>query len=282
MIRFEQLVVRYGALAAVDGLDLRVPAGSLFGLLGPNGAGKTTALACVAGLRVPTAGAVFVDGVDVRARPAEARRRVGLVPQRLALYPTLTVAQNLRFFGGVHGLAGARLRDRVAWGLALAQLDERADARVETLSGGMARRLNLACALLHDPPLVLCDEPTTGVDPQSRNHLFDTLRALHAEGRTLVYTTHYMEEVQALCDEVAIVDRGRLVVHDRLDALLRSTASARFRIEVARGDGASAGEADVRAALGAAGLRLDAVTPAERTLEEVFLDLTGRALRDEA
>lgn len=281
MIRFEQLVVRYGSLAAVDGLDLRVPAGSLFGLLGPNGAGKTTALSCVAGLRTPTAGAVFVDGVDVQARPAEARRRVGLVPQRLALYPTLTVAQNLRFFGGVHGLADARLHDRVAWGLALAQLDDRAGARVETLSGGMARRLNLACALLHDPPLVLCDEPTTGVDPQSRNHLFDTLRALHAEGRTIVYTTHYMEEVQALCSEVAIVDHGRLVVHDRLDALLRATAAARFEVDVTDAGGGPARSDDVRAALGAAGLQVGAVTQAERTLEEVFLELTGRALRDE-
>lgn len=276
MIRIEGLRVRFGDFTAVDGLDLEVPEGSLFGLLGPNGAGKTTTISCLAGLRRPTAGAITLGGHDVIAHPAEARRQVGLVPQRLALYPTLTVRQNLEFFGGIQGLKGRARRDRRDWALALAQLDSKADARVDTLSGGMKRRLNLACGLLHDPPVIICDEPTTGVDPQSRNHLFETIRALHAEGRTVIYTTHYMEEVEALCDQVAIVDRGRLVAHDQLAALLgRRGDPHQFSVTVRGGDVAA-----IRAAL--APLGVDTVEPVARTLEQVFLELTGHRLRDEA
>ncbi|MCB9547332.1 MAG: ABC transporter ATP-binding protein [Myxococcales bacterium] len=275
MIAIEGLVVRYGALEAVAGLDLAVPRGCLFGLLGPNGAGKTTTIACLAGLRAPDAGVVRVDGVAVGDDPAAVRRRVGLVPQHLALYPALTVRQNLSFFGQMHGIAGAALRDRVDFGLALAQLEARADARVSALSGGMARRLNLACGLLHDPPLLILDEPTTGVDAQSRNHIFETVRRLHAEGRTIIYTTHYMEEVEALCEQVAIMDRGRLLASDRLAGLLGGDGTG-FTLE-------AAGPVDadrVQAALAAAGI--DArVTPARQTLEQVFLGLTGRGLRDE-
>lgn len=240
MLSVSGLTVRFGDLTAVDALALEVPEGAVYGLLGPNGAGKTTTISCVAGLRTPDAGRVLVDGVDVRANRAEAQRRLGVVPQALALYETLRVVDNLRFFGALYGLRGRALEDRVGWGLALAQLDEKAMARVETLSGGMKRRLNLACALLHDPRLVVCDEPTTGVDPQSRNHIFETLRALVEEGRTLVYTTHYMEEVEALCSRVAIVDQGKVIADDALDALVA--------------DG--------------------------QTLEGVFLELTGRGLRD--
>ncbi len=240
MLSISGLTVRFGDLTAVDDLSLEVPEGSIYGLLGPNGAGKTTTISCLAGLREPDAGQITIDGIDVLKNRTEAQRRLGVVPQMLAIYDALKVVDNLRFFGALYGLGGRALKDRVAWGLALAQLDEKADARVETLSGGMKRRLNMACSLLHDPKLVVCDEPTTGVDPQSRNHIFETLRALVAEGRTLVFTTHYMEEVEALCSRVAIVDHGRIIADDALDTLVS--------------DG--------------------------QTLEGVFLELTGRALRD--
>ena len=277
MIHIEGLLVRYGELTAVGGLDLDVPSGCLFGLLGPNGAGKTSTLSCVAGLRTPTSGSVTVAGVDVAKEPLAARRHLGLVPQSLALYPSLTVLQNLRFFGGLFGLSGKALHSRVEWGLRLAQLEGRHATIVDTLSGGMKRRLNLACALLHDPPVILCDEPTTGVDPQSRNHIFETLRELHANGRTIIYTTHYMEEVEALCSRVAIIDHGAIIANDSIDSLLRVKGPARrFSLELAQG----ADLAALREQLDRAGLAVDSVSAVSRGLEDVFLELTGRELRD--
>lgn len=277
MIEISGLVVEYGTLRAVDDLTLRIPEGSLYGLLGPNGAGKSTTIACIAGLRAPTAGRLIVDGVDVVAEPRAVRSRLGVVPQGLALYPSLSARKNLQIFGGLMGVKGAQLADRVAWGLDLAQLNDRASAPVGTLSGGMKRRLNLAAALLHDPPIIICDEPTTGVDPQSRNHLFETIRALHAEGRTVIYTTHYMEEVEALCTRVAIMDRGRLIADDALSAMLDPAGQGVMSVQLA----APHTPAEVRAALQAAGIEPQAVAHAPRSLETVFLELTGRALRDE-
>jgi ABC-2 type transport system ATP-binding protein len=269
--------VAYGPNVAVRGLSLEVREGELLGLLGPNGAGKSSTLSCVAGLIAPTSGSVEIAGIDAVAHPRAARAKLGVVPQALALYEGLTVRQNLRLFGALFGLSGRALRARVDWGLALSQLEANADARAATLSGGMKRRLNIACALLHDPPLVLCDEPTTGVDPQSRNHIFETLRALHAAGKTLVYTTHYMEEVVALCKRVAIIDRGSLVALDDLNALLtRGGGPRELRVRAAE----ACSQARVKAALASAGI--DAVVePVERSLEDVFLELTGRALRDD-
>jgi ABC-2 type transport system ATP-binding protein len=276
-IFIDALEVRYGATRAVDGLTLRVPDGALFGLLGPNGAGKTTTLACLVGLRRPDAGGVRVGDVDVVADPRGARAQIGFVPQQLALYPDLSVLHNLRIAAGLQGLRGARLRDRAAWGLALARLEGHASQRVAALSGGMQRRLNMACALVHDPPLVVCDEPTTGVDPQSRHHLFETLRRLHREGRTILYTTHYMEEVEALCDAVAVVDHGRVVAEGTLAHLLAPASGTQVqRVTLPVGVPAAA----VAAALAAAGLDVGEVAPAPRSLEDVFLELTGHSLRD--
>lgn len=278
-VEIQGLTVRYGDLCAVDALDLKVARGTLFGLLGPNGAGKTTTLSCVAGLRIPTAGQVRVQGIDVVADPLGARAHIGFVPQHLALYPQLSVRKNINIFGGLHGLSGSALRDRCAWAMALAQLDGRAEAKVGSLSGGMQRRLNLACSLLHDPAVVICDEPTTGVDAQSRNHLFDTIRALHAEGRTVIYTTHYMQEVEALCERVAIIDRGRVVAQNTLAALLAAPPRAEGGGRTWRVT-ADADAAAIEAAL--AGLGGAKVTEEPRTLEQVFLELTGHALRDGA
>ncbi|RMG18820.1 MAG: ABC transporter ATP-binding protein [Deltaproteobacteria bacterium] len=277
MIEISQLEVHFGQVHAVDGLSLRIPTGSFYGLLGPNGAGKTTTLHCLAGLRRPDGGTIRAEGVDAVAEPRRLRRLLGLAPQHLALYPTLSVEENLRIFGGLAGLSGRRLTERVNAGLALASLESRRNHRVETLSGGMKRRLNLACAMLHDPRILICDEPTTGVDPQSRNHIFETLRALRDAGRTIVYTTHHLEEVEALCDRVAIVDHGRLVAEGELPALLEPAKGIRsYEIELAEPTPAEA----VRAALADGRLAVTSVRPAERSLEDLFLELTGRALRD--
>jgi ABC-2 type transport system ATP-binding protein len=277
MIEISGLVVEFGAFRAVDALSLQVPEGSLYGLLGPNGAGKSTTINCIAGLLSPTAGQIRLDGLDPQSVPQDVRARLGVVPQRLALYTTLSVRRNLQIFGGLMGLRGARLADRVDWGLALSQLADRADAKVGTLSGGMQRRLNLAAALLHDPPVIICDEPTTGVDPQSRNHLFETIRQLHADGRTVIYTTHYMEEVEALCERVAILDHGRCIAEDRLDALLEAGDAADLSLRLVD----PAMRDRVAEVLAHAGIDAQ-VTARARSLETVFLELTGRALRDEA
>lgn len=278
-IQIEDLRVQYGGQTAVDGLWLTIPEGSMFGLLGPNGAGKSSTIRCIATTQLPHSGTIRVGGYDVSRAPEEVRRLLGVVPQGLAIYESLTVLQNLRLFGGLYGLAAAALTRRVEWGLELSQLGPHREKVVGTLSGGMKRRLNLAVALLHDPKILIFDEPTTGVDPQSRNHIFDTVRALHREGRTVVYTTHYMEEVEALCDRVAIVDHGRLVACDSLTDLLARAAPRALRVAL---DGpVGAGDATtVRAAMVAAGIDPASVSAEGQSLEQVFLGLTGHALRD--
>lgn len=278
MIQIEDLVLRYpgSSQPAVDGLSLRVPPGAMVGFLGPNGAGKSTTIHCLAGLLVPTSGRVRIAGVDMTQAPRAARAHLGFVPQSLALYDALTVAQNLKTAGALSGLGGAKLRERVGWGLALSQLEAQAESRVATLSGGMKRRLNLACSLLHDPPVILCDEPTTGVDAQSRNHLFETIRALNREGKTVLYTTHYMEEVESLCSDVAIIDAGKIIVDGPLAELLSQSEPSSLTITIA----STASEDQIRRRLAEAGLTISGVVAQQRSLEELFLTLTGRALRD--
>lgn len=277
-IEIRDLSVRYGEHAAVSGLSLSVPTGSMFGLLGPNGAGKSSTIRCIATIQRPQGGSIVVGGLDVAARPDEVRRLLGVVPQGLALYEGLRVGENLRIFGALYGLRGARLAERVEWGLDLAQLGPHRHKRAGELSGGMKRRLNIAAALLHDPQILIFDEPTTGVDPQSRNHIFETIRALHAGGRTVVYTTHYMEEATALCDRVAIIDHGRVIACDALDVLLARAAPRAFRLALATPHEAEA----LRERLVAAGLPLEDLRPEGQSLEAVFLQVTGRALRDGA
>jgi ABC-2 type transport system ATP-binding protein len=239
----------FGDIVAVDGVTFEIARGETFGLLGPNGAGKTTTINLVLGTLRPDAGTVAVDGEQDPARHA-VRMRLGTAPQAIALYADLSAEENLRFFGSLYGLAGARLRERVEWALEFSGLAPRRRQRVGGYSGGMQRRLNLVSGLLHDPPVILLDEPTAGVDPQSRNHIFENIEALKREGRTVIYTTHYMEEAQRLCDRVGIIDRGRLLAVDTVEALIER-----------HGGGA--------------------VTRVERgNLETAFLRLTGHALRD--
>jgi len=245
ILEVEGLVYAYGERRAVDGVDFSIARGEVFGFLGPNGAGKTTTLACVSGLLSSFTGEIrFAGRAFTPGRRAEDRRRLGVVPQEIALYSELTGRENLELFGRLYGLEGLELSTAVERGLELAGLEQRAGDRVSTYSGGMKRRLNVVAGDLHRPELLLLDEPTVGVDPQSRNHIFESLFALRDQGRTLVYTTHYMEEAQRLCDRIAILHEGRILAVGTREELA----------EVAGIPGAD--------------------------LEQVFLQLTGRRLRD--
>jgi len=286
----------YGAIKAVDGLSFRVARGESFGLLGPNGAGKTTTIGMIVGALRPDAGRVTVDGESDPTRPA-IRRRIGVAPQALALYQDLTAEENLAFFGTLYGLAGPRLKERVEWALEFSGLTDRRTSRVAGYSGGMQRRLNLVCGLLHDPPVILLDEPTVGVDPQSRNAIFDSIERLKRDGRTILYTTHYMEEAERLCDRVAIIDHGAILAIDTVGALLQQhggapTVEIEFPARPASlddGGGTWEGsrwriqtERPVEALQRAMGTAepFSHVSIERATLEDVFLHLTGRSLRD--
>lgn len=280
MIRIDSVRKQFGSAVALDGLSLDVRAGEVFGLLGPNGAGKSTTMALLTGLQAPDAGSVSVLGGD--PRDASLRARIGLAPQSLALYANLSGRENLEFFARMFGLRGARLTQRVDAALDFAQLADRQQDHAGGYSGGMQRRLNLAAAVVHEPELVLLDEPTAGVDPQSRNALFENVLALKAAGRTIVYTTHYMEEVERLCDRVAIVDRGRVLAIDTVPALLRAHGGTPVLvIEREQGEQRIA-TADPLAELNraAASGEIRGFHVERPRLEQVFLHLTGRSLRD--
>ena len=318
MLQATGLTKRYGDHAAVDGIGLAIPKGSCFGLLGPNGAGKTTTISMLVGVLAPDAGTFEWDGRAVRPMDAAFKRRVGFVPQELALYDELSAEDNMRFFGGLYGLSssgmtadnsGSPLHSRIEFALDLANLRERRRDRVSTYSGGMKRRLNIAVALLHDPDLLVLDEPTVGVDPQSRNAIFDALEALRGAGKTLLYTTHYMEEVERLCDRIAIMDHGKVVAEGTLAELQRGltegrrlelelesdgeailpalrslpgVASAAIRERTLTLDVASLETTlpEILTLLKAHGVRYGALASDRLSLEEVFLQKTGRSLRD--
>jgi ABC-2 type transport system ATP-binding protein len=280
MLRLDRLVKRFGQVTAVDGLTLEVRRGEVFGLLGPNGAGKSTTISMAMGLVAPDEGSVHFEGLGSPSS-AEVRRHLGLAPQTIALYDNLTAEENLRFFAKLYRLD--RVSERVGETLDLVGLRPRGRDRVAGFSGGMQRRLNLAVALIHDPPLLLLDEPTAGVDPQSRNNILELVKSLASRGRTIVYTTHYMEEASRLCDRVGVIDHGRLLDVGTVGELVaRHGGSASVVIErddrpeerIATADplrviSQSLSNGDVR------GLRVE-----RPDLEAVFLALTGRSLRD--
>jgi ABC-2 type transport system ATP-binding protein len=298
---------RYAATVALDDVSFTVTEGEMFGLLGPNGAGKTTLLSIVSCLLEPTAGEVRILGHKVRPSDRALRRLIGIAPQELAVYGELSARENLTFFGELYGLGGPELRRRVDEVLDTVGLLDRADRRVETFSGGMKRRLNFGAALVHGPRLLLLDEPTAGVDPQSRNHLFEEIRRVNAQGITVVYTSHYMEEVQALCPRIGILDHGRLIACDSLSALLHQLDGLiRFRVpkvspslreRIKQLSAARLVERDGRplelychdvkaallqlvAILNEMNIEPTSLETEEPNLERVFLHLTGRALRD--
>jgi ABC-2 type transport system ATP-binding protein len=211
MLQVDRISKRYGERVAVNAISFSIAQGETVGLLGPNGAGKTTAIAMIGGISKPDGGEVRLGGVSLAQDANAFKRRVGLVPQDLALYEELSAWANLQLFGGLYGLDAAELQPRARAALALVGLADRSTDRVKTFSGGMKRRLNIAGALLHEPDLILLDEPTVGVDPQSRNAIFDNLEELKRRGKTLLYTTHYMEEAERLCDRVLILDHGDIL-----------------------------------------------------------------------
>ncbi len=219
MIEVQGLRKEFGDTVAVDGATFTAEAGSILGLLGPNGAGKSTTIGCICGLLRPTAGRVRVLGHDVATDGVEAKRSLGVVPQELALYEDLSARANLEYWGGAYGLRGAALARRVSEILELVGLSDRASDRVKKYSGGMKRRLNFGCGVVHRPKVLLLDEPTVGVDPQSRVRLLDLVRQEARGGTCILYTTHYMEEAQELCDRVGIIDHGKLIALGTLQEL---------------------------------------------------------------
>jgi len=277
-VEVRDLCKTFGAIAAVDRLNLVVRRGESLGLLGPNDAGKTTTLRVLSTLCAADSGVVRVLGLDPVREGAALRARIGVVPQEIALYGELTARENLRFFARMHGVAPARIADRVGWALDAAGLGERASSRVESFSGGMKRRLNLVAALLHEPQLLFLDEPTAGVDPQSRNHVFEAVEELRRAGLTLIYTTHQLGEVERLCGRIVVMDRGRAIADGTLETL-----SALPQVQRSMGAGLelhpTADLARAAEVLRAAGFPAT-VRSARPGLEEVFLALTGRALRD--
>jgi len=281
MLSLRGLHKRFGNVIAVDGLSLEVRRGEILGLLGPNGAGKSTTIHMAVGLVTPDQGTVEVAGRGSPRQPG-VRRLLGVAPQALAIYEALSPEENLRFFGRVQGLSGRALAERVDWALAFSALEDRRRDRAGGLSGGMKRRLNLAAALVHDPELLMLDEPTAGVDPQSRNAILDRVVELRTLGRTVVYTTHYMEEASRICDRVAIVDHGRVLALGTVADLISSHGGD--PVLVVREGGVErrlptrdpAGElARILAAGAVEDFRVE-----RADLEAVFLNLTGRRLRD--
>ena len=234
IVEVRGLVKRFGEFTAVDGVSFEIAEGSIFGLLGPNGAGKTTTISMLSCLLTPDGGDVIVDGHSVLSDSHAVRGVLGVVPQEIALYPTLTASENLHFWGQMYGLAGKQLAEAVSYGLKMAGLEDRAKDRVETFSGGMKRRINIAAGILHRPRVLLMDEPTVGIDPQSRNHILETVRELNREGMTVLYTSHYMEEVEALCDRISIVDHGKVIATGSLEEL-RALVGDEDRIRVTVG-----------------------------------------------
>jgi ABC-2 type transport system ATP-binding protein len=307
-IDIRHLAKRYGDFEALRDLSLEIRPGETFGLLGPNGAGKTTTLSMLSTLLPPTRGDARIFGRSLTEEVAEVRRLVGLAPQEISLYPDLTAQENLAFFGRLHGLRGAELSKRSDRLLELVGLTARGHDRVRTYSGGMKRRLNLACGLLHQPRLLLLDEPTVGVDPQSRENLFTAIRAIASEGTTILYTTHYMDEAERMCDRIAILDEGSVIAVGTLEELLElvgmgevieihttavsmvernlralpevtrvETSGARILIFV---KSAARALGPISAALAEAEGEVEEIEVYRVNLERVFMHLTGKELRD--
>jgi ABC-2 type transport system ATP-binding protein len=309
ILNIQNLRKSYGETQAVRDVSFRVARGEIFGLLGPNGAGKTTTISMLTGLFPPTEGRIEVDGLDLQTHTNAAKAKLGLVPQELALYPTLSARDNLDFFGGIYGLRGKQLRQRVDAVLETVGLVDRANEAVETYSGGMKRRVNIAAGLLHEPQVLFLDEPTVGVDPQSRNAIFESVEALNRDGMTVIYTTHYMEEAQRLCHRVAIVDEGQIISLDTPTALIRGLGGGIIIVGLVNGQGNGIAEQVAQLPSVESAVRIDghmkvkarraqdalidllditnqrdaritSLEILEPNLESVFLHLTGKKLRE--
>ncbi len=313
MIRVDALRKAYGSTLAVDGVSFRVQAGTIYGLLGPNGAGKTTTISCLSGLLKPDAGRIEIDRTDPSVDPIGARRALGVVPQETAIYDTLSAAENVSYFATLHGIGAADRRARVAEVLERVGLDPRSKQQSRKFSGGMKRRLNLAIGLVSRPKALLLDEPTVGIDPQARIHILDVVRETVRQGTAILYTTHYLEEAETLCDRIAIMDHGRILAEGSVDELKRGvgdgtvvsvrgrfgqdefrtalearrTADGSVRVLTLEDGAAMVGvqggrgaASDVISSIVRGGIDISEISMQEPSLQSVFIKLTGRELRD--
>lgn len=312
LVSFRDVLKKYDAAVTVDHLTLSIAEGEIFGLLGPNGAGKSTSIHMLSGLLSLSGGDIAVDGYSIVKQPLEVKRRIGLVPQELAIYESLTAKENVMFFGKLYGLKGKLLQERVAEALQFVGLLEKAGDKPNTFSGGMKRRLNIACAIMHRPKLIIMDEPTVGIDPQSRNHILESVRELNRLGSTVIYTSHYMEEVDAICSRVGILDKGRLIacgtkeelkrlagqeeklifeIDRRLDSAMAEMNGHPGVRHIDERDSGKTVEVTVKESpsmlqdllfiIQKHGITLRKLTRVEPNLESVFLQMTGRSLRDD-
>lgn len=309
MLKVENLYKNFGSINAVDGVSFEVKKGEIFGLLGPNGAGKSTAISMISTLFPPSRGEILYEGGSIIKNPKLIRQKLGVVPQDIALYPTLTGYENLKFWGSVYGLKGAELKKRINEVSDIIELNGRLKDRVDKYSGGMKRRLNIGAALLHKPELLIMDEPTVGIDPQSRNHILDTVLELNNQGLTIIYTSHYMEEVQYLCNEVCIMDEGKIIAsgtQQQLVELVQEKTQINIKLEsmdfsileklkciqgvfdgkivedtiILYGENADTLLAEIINMVSVNDLLIQSIDVKKPNLETVFLHLTGKALRD--
>ncbi len=309
MLRVENLYKSFNHVKAVEGVSFEVSEGQVFGLLGPNGAGKSTTISVISTLLEPDRGDVFLDGKSILSNPEIIRKNLGVVPQDIALYPTLSGYENLSFWGSVYGLRGAELKKRIAEVSDVIGLNGRLKDRVDKYSGGMKRRINIGAALLHKPEILIMDEPTVGIDPQSRNHILDTVLELNRQGMTIIYTSHYMEEVEYLCDEICIMDEGKIIasgnkqelidlvkektqINIKLNTMNDSVLSVLKEIKgvyearlnedmiILFVSGSTALTAEIIAKITKNRWLIESIDVKKPNLEAVFLHLTGKALRD--
>lgn len=309
MLKVENLYKEFGNVKAVEGISFEVKKGQVFGLLGPNGAGKSTTISIISTLLHPTNGDVLFEGKSILKDPKSIRQKLGVVPQDIALYPTLTGYENLSFWGNIYGLKGSELKKRVNEVSDIIGLNGRLKDKVEKYSGGMKRRLNIGAALLHMPELLIMDEPTVGIDPQSRNHILDTVLELNKQGITIIYTSHYMEEVEYLCNELCIMDEGKIIasgtqqelvelVKEKTQINIKLNKTDEFVLKTLKeidgvldakidedsialfGSNADVLLADIISKVSSNNWLIESIDVKKPNLEAVFLHLTGKALRD--
>ncbi|CAM4300350.1 antibiotic ABC transporter ATP-binding protein [Bacillus manliponensis] len=310
MLVVEQVTKSFGKMEVVKGISFTVQKGETFGLLGPNGAGKSTTIAMICGLLPYDSGDIKVGGNSVKEHPLTIKKKIGVVPQDIALYPTLSARENLIFWGKMYGLKGEVAKKRADEVLAYVGLEDRAKDKIETFSGGMKRRINIGAALMHEPELLIMDEPTVGIDPQSRNHILETVKSLNEQGMTVIYTSHYMEEVEYLCERIAIVDHGRMIAlgtktelcnrlvdgfivklqvnryqEELLQALIENTVVERLSVDEDTNTltialQSSESMSEIVSQVIARNVKILKLEVQEPNLEALFLQLTGRSLRD--